>query len=184
MAPLCGYLHMAKKKPLPNPDLISFVAASLPIPLPLKTPLHQDRQPINCASSGSCLMSTKGSILMSGGAPSWAKRELAHLPLHPTKVVTRSARHDALLENLPQDSLMECIPLLRGGLPRSSRFSVEPREQREEMIACPGLHLLLEQLHASSLGWRNAPSSGHRTPVVPSRGSYCATLFWNHANGS
>ena len=44
MAPLCGYLHMAKKNPLPNPDhpdLLSFVAASLPIPLPSKTPLHQ-----------------------------------------------------------------------------------------------------------------------------------------------
>jgi len=35
---------MAKKNPLPNPDhpdLLSFVAASLPIPLPSKTPLHQ-----------------------------------------------------------------------------------------------------------------------------------------------
>src|SRR5208282_4394461 len=114
---------------------------------------------------------------------SWAKRISTHLPLHATWVATRSARHDAFLKNLSQDSFMEGIPVLRGVLPRSSRPYVGLREQHEGMIACPGLRPLSGRPHASNHGWRSVPSSDRRIPAAPSRASYCASLFGSHANG-
>ncbi len=114
----------------------------------------------------------------------WTKWVSAHFPLYSTGIATRPARHDALIKNLSQDSLMEYISALRGVLPRSSQFYVGPRGLREEMIACPGPSQLSGRPHASSYGWQSVPSADRRTPVVPSPGSCFAILFWSHANGS
>src|SRR5664279_1992732 len=78
-----------------------------------------------------------------------SKRVSAHFPLYATRVDTRPARHNAFLKNLSQNRFMISNPVLRGVLPRSSRFFVGPRELREGMIACPDPRLLSKQPHAS-----------------------------------
>ena len=44
----------------------------------------------------------------------WAKRKVAHLPLHAARVPAVAARYDAFFEEFVQYLLMKRFPMLRG----------------------------------------------------------------------